>query len=191
MKKYLILFLFLFSFHNSYSQDFSKNSFLSGFGFGNSYNSGSKIETSGLDFSIGYQRNIWKNRLRFVPSINFGFYSNRGITDVHYAYYNSTNLKLNLNFDCLKIKSIAVFLGSGVNFNYSSGLLGPAFYANRTSSEYFKEFNFAFNALLGFRLNPTTRRFAYELLLLDGSFLNKNKFYEYIIPKIRIVMKIK
>ena len=174
---------------SSYGQDFSKNNLFVGVGIGSSNNS--RADGLGINWSIGYQRDIWKNRLRIVPSTSFGTYTNKRITDVPDAYYNSINLKVNLNFDVLKIKSFALFIGSGLTANYSSGLIGTGGDPGRSSSEYFNESNFTFNGLVGFRLAPPKTRIGYELLLLDGSFENKNYFSELSVLKVRLTMKLK
>ena len=127
-----------------------------------------------------------------VSGISFGAYTNTGTTDVPDAYYNSTNLKMNLNFDILKIKIFSLFIGSGLTANYSSGLIGTGGYPpGRSSSDYFKESNFTFNGMIGLRLNPEQNRIGYELLLLDGSFENKKHFSELTVLRVRIIMKLK
>ena len=188
----LILFFIFYGFFKSYSQDqdFSKNSLFGGIGIGSSNNSAAG--GIGINWSIGYQRDIWKNRLRIVPSISFGTYTNKGTTDVPDAYYNSTNLKMNLNFDVLKIKIFSLFIGSGWTANYSSGLIGTGGYPpGRRFSAYFNESNFTFDGMIGLRLNPAQNRIGYELLLLDGSFENKKHFSELTVLRVRIIMKLK
>ena len=191
MRKSILILLFIFSgFFESYSQDFSKNSLFGGIGIGSSTNS--RVDGFGTNWSIGYQRDIWKNRLRIVSGISFGSYTNIGTTDVPDAYYNSTNLKMNLNFDVLKIKTFSLFIGYGLTANYSSGLIGTGGYPpGRSSSDYFDESNFTFNGMIGLRLNPAQNRIGYELLLLDGSLENKNYFSELTVLRIRIIMKLK
>ena len=190
MKKttFILFFLIIVSF-TSYCQEFSKSSLLGGIGVGSSNNS--RADGLGINWSIGYQRDVWKNRLRIVPYISFGTYTNKGTTDVPDKYYNSTNLKVTLNFDVLKIKAFSLFIGSGLTANYSSGLIGTGGDPGRSSSEYFNESNLTLNGLIGFKLNPTKNRIGYELLLLDGSFENKNYFSELSVLKVRIIMKLK
>jgi opacity protein-like surface antigen len=188
-KTLIILLLVAFGFSKSYSQDFSKSSLFGGIGVGSSNNS--RADGLGIKWSIGYQRDIWKNKLRIVPSINFGSYTNIGKRDVPDAYYNSTSLKVNLNFDVLKIESFSLFIGSGVTANYSSGLIGTGGDPGRSSSEYFNESNFTFNGLIGLRLYPVKNRVGYELLLLDGSLESKKHFSELTVLKLRIILKLK
>lgn len=188
-KLLLILFFPLLCSFNCYSQDFSKNSLLGGVGLGLSNNS--KTDGFGINWTIGYQRDIWNNKLRISPCVSFGAYTSKGTDDAPDTYFNSTNMKLNLNFDLFKIKKLSLFIGSGFTINYSSGLLGLGGDPGRDRSSYFDETNFAFNGLIGFRLNPKQNRIAYELLLLDGSFSNKEYFSELTVMRIRIMMKLK
>ena len=188
-KTILILFSVYFGIFKSYSQEFPRNYFFGGIGIGNSANT--RADGLGMNWSIGYQRDIWKNRLRIVPSISFGTYTNKGTTDVPDAYYNSTNLKVNLNFDVLKIKTFSLFIGSGLTVNNSSGLIGTGGWpSGRRYSEYFNESSFTFNGLIGLKLNPTKNRIGYELLLLDGSFENKKDFSKLSVLKVRVIMKL-
>ena len=185
----LLLICLIFGFLKSYGQDFSENSLFGGIGVGSSNNS--RADGLGINWSMGYQRDILNNRLRLVPSISFGSYANKGTTDVPDAYYNSINLKVNLNFDILKIKAFSLFIGSGLTANYSSGLIGTGGWSGRSSSDYFNELNFTLNGLIGLRLNPAKKRIRYELLLLDGSFENKNYFSELTVLRTRIIIKLK
>jgi hypothetical protein len=188
MKKIkLILLLLLIGYLKSYSQDFSKSSLFVGVGVGSSNNS--RAVGLGINGTIGYQRSIWNNRLQAVPSFSFGTYSHKAIDDVPDAFYSSTNLKLNLNFDIFKVKAFSLFVGSGVAANYSSGLIGTGGDTGRNTSEYFNQFNLAVNGLLGLKLNPAKNRIGYELLLIDGSF--NNNFSEISILKLRVTMKLK
>jgi hypothetical protein len=187
--KQLLLLAILLGGIISYGQDFSKNSLFGGVGIGSSNNS--RADGLGINWSIGYQRDVWKNRLRIVPSISFGIYNGNGTRDVPDVYYNSINLKVDLNFDVIKIKTLTLFVGSGLTTNYSSGLIGTGGSPGNSSSEYFNESNFTFNGLMGFRLFPPKSRIGYELLLLDGSFENKNYFSELTVFKVRLIIKLK
>ena len=166
-----------------YGQDRSKNAVFGSRGWGDS---NGKL---GINGSVGFQRQLWKDRLRIVPSISFGTYTAKPITGAPDAYSSSTNLKINLNFDILKMKNFSMFFGSGFVINYTSGLLGTGGEPGRTTSEYFNKTNIGLNGLLGLRLMPSQSRFGYELLLLDGTFPNTNKFSELSI-KLRFIMKI-
>lgn len=94
-----------------YGQELSKNTLFAGLSYGSSINQ--RADGMWLRVSLGVQRNIWDDKVRLVPSIGFGTYTHKGITDVGNAYYNTTNLKLNLNFDVVKHKAFSLFVGSG------------------------------------------------------------------------------
>lgn len=181
MKKILpTVLLLILGLSKTYSQEFSKNSIFIGLSpiarWENSIREG-----SGINWTLGYQKNIWKNKLRFVPSLSFGNYSSKGIDDGIELNVNSTTLKTSLNFDVLKIKSFSVFIGSGLAVNYSTGL--------SRFSGFFDTTNFAVNGLLGLKINPEHKRFNYELLLAD--FSSKSDFLELSLLKFRLIMKIK
>ncbi len=186
----LVLFFLLFGLFGSFCQDFSKSSLFGGVGFGHSKNS--RVDGLGTNWSIGYQGDIWKNRLRIVPCVSFGTYSRTLSTFVD-EHYNSTSLKVNLNFDILKIKTFSLLIGSGLAVNISSGLVyKTSVSGRRSSSEKFNdESNFAFNGLIGLRLNPAQNRIGYELLLLDGSSKLGGDFSELTFLRARIIMKLK
>ena len=190
MKKSVLIFHFLlFSLMTSFCQEFSKNAIYASLGVGVSDNSkGETFVTGwGTNWSIGYQRDIWKKRLRIVPSLTFGTYTHRGIQDAGSAFYNSTSLKCNLNFDIIKIKSFSIFFGTGTAINYSNGL---------TSSVYFNEFIFASNALIGLRINSENNRIAYEWAAINSSLSNVfngriGRDFAETSSQIRIIFKLK
>ncbi len=192
----LVLFFLLFGLFESFCQDFSKSSLFGGVGVGSSKNS--RVNHGlGFNWSIGYQGDIWKNRLRIVPGVSFGAYSPTSSTSVG-AHYNSTSLKVNLNFDILKIKTFSLLIGSGLAVNISSGLIVYEALASRrrSSSERFNESHFIFSGLIGLRLNPARHRIGYELLLFDGSSklggeFEKKFFSELTFLRARVIMKLK
>ena len=184
MKK-IILVLFLFVFvHFAFAQnEFSSHTLFSSAGFTVAQSNRISLAT-GVSFGIGYQRNILSNftnnRLRFVPSLNFGSYRS---THAHYpdAHFSSYNLKTNFNFDLLRIKSFSFFIGTGITLNYMNGYVGTGGYPDdpdnnivRKKNYYFEENNFAINTLFGFRLNPKGKRLGYELKLIDFSIIPDN-----------------
>ena len=190
MKKSILIFHFLlFILMTSFCQEFSKNAIYASLGLGGvDYDAdNNNLNGIGTTWSMGYQRDIWKNRLRIVPSLKVGTYTHKRIDDIGDAFYNSTSLKCNLNFDIIKIKSFSVFIGMGTAINYYNGLM---------SSGYFNEFIFAYNALIGFRINPENNRIAYEWVAINGSlsdaFSEKiGKDFLEVSSQIRIIFKLK
>ena len=94
----LILLSILFS-HPIYgqTQEFSKSSIKVGLGIGVSM--GNNTEGGGFVYTIGYQKEIWKNRLRLNPNFSIGHYSSKFILDARDQYFNSINIETNLNYD--------------------------------------------------------------------------------------------
>ena len=143
-----------------------------------------EIFATGISWGIGYQQDM-RSRLRLVSSLTYGTYSNRGAQDVSDAYVNSLNLKFNINLDVIKINSFALFIGTGIGGNYTSGLV---------ESNYHNRLNFLLNGLVGFRLNPISKRIGYELVLFNGSgSLNKRPYMKYFVEVVmfqaRIIFK--
>ena len=92
-------------------QSFSKNSIKTGIGFGASMSK--RIDGFGFVYSIGYQRDIWKDRLRFNPNYSIGHYSSRFTLDARDQYFNSINIEAKFYYDIIKIKSFSLVLGAG------------------------------------------------------------------------------
>ncbi len=140
-------------------QTFSKNSIKLGFGVGASM--GDNTEGFGFVYAVGYQREIWKDRLRVNPNFSIGHYSPIGIADVPDLYFNSINLETNLYYDLIRIKSFSFVLGTGGLVNNSRGLRGTGGKPDPSrpkTSKYINDFHFAGCLSVGFRLNfPNTR----------------------------------
>jgi hypothetical protein len=147
-----------------WSQIQTKNAliFNSGVGFTTNYTSSG----GGVSYGLGYQINLYKNRLRLCPNISSGTFTTKGITDISDDFFNSTNLKLNLNFDVVKYKSSSIFLGLGYTFNRVNGYegIGGEFYLE---PHYFTEYNSGVSGCIGYRLSHPEKRFGFELRLLD------------------------
>ncbi|GAB3825384.1 hypothetical protein GCM10028895_34930 [Pontibacter rugosus] len=121
MNKLLITFTFLLltSWSICYGQEFSKSSLKYATGIGASM--GKNAEGLGLVFSVGYQREIWKDRLRLNPNMSFGYYSGKGISDAPDVYFNSVSLQTNLYVDAVRFKAFSLVLGTGALVNNSRG----------------------------------------------------------------------
>ncbi len=181
MKKALILIASLLIFINGYSQKYSNNSLLGSVGVGVSDNL--KADGEGIYFGIGYQKDILGNRLRFVPVLTFGTFKSSA-DDASYAYFQSSSLRVNLNFDIIKIKSFSIFIGTGVTGNYSSGL--------KSGRGYFKETHFGLNGLFGLRINPLKKRIGYELKIIDLTLepSYQEGFFEGGVFRFRLLIKL-
>lgn len=107
---------------NASCQELNKNAIKLGLGVGAS--AGLLSSGFGYNYSVGYQRNIWRDRLRLNPNLSIGHYSSRLIQDAGDQYFNSINLETNLLFDLLKSQYSSLVVGTGVLVNYTRGLIG-------------------------------------------------------------------
>jgi len=118
----LLLILILMPFSETFGQEFSKSSIKIGLGAGVS--SGYYMDGLGLVYSIGYQKEIWKDHFRFNPNFSIGNYSSKRFGDGRDQYYNSINLEANLYYDIVKVNSFSLVVGCGTMINKSKGLIG-------------------------------------------------------------------
>lgn len=155
--------------------DFSNSSLKAGIGIG--INEGEREIGMGTLFFFGYQKSMWKDRLRINPNLTIGGFTPFTITDTRDQYYRITSLGINGYLDALKYKSVSIFVGTGAFLNYSRGLLGTGGWpeAGNSSSEYFFKLYYGGYVGAGLRINPTNSRFAYELAPINVQ-LGNNRF---------------
>ncbi len=177
----LILFSIFVS-HSVYGQNqaFSKNSIKVGLGLGASM--GSNTDGGGFVYTIGYQREIWKDRLRLNPNFSIGHYSSKFILDARDQYFNSINIETNIYYDLIKIKSFSLVLGCGGLVNNTRGLKGtggdPDGYTEPPTSEYVSDFHVGGYLGGGFRINSPNKRTAINIMPVNLHFGN-NYFAEF------------
>ena len=178
----LILVSIMINHGSVYGQDpaFSKNSIKIGLGVGSSM--GNKTDGGGFVYTVGYQREIWKDRLRLNPNFTIGHNSSKFILDARDQYFNSINIETNLYYDLIRIKSFSLVLGCGGLVNNSRGLKGtggdPDGYTEPLTSEYISDFHFAGYLGGGLRINPPSKRIAINIMPINLHFGN-NYFAEY------------
>lgn len=190
MKKDFFLLFFLFYLSISIAQD-NTNSFFGSIGLftfsGNSESEAPKL----YNWSIGYQKKIWNERTRLVPSLSFGNYRggflSQGPPD---AFYSSTNLNLALEYDFFKMNRRSIFLGLGIYANNSRGYVGP--YETHGGEFYFKG-NFSssdvgLNLKLGYRNNQYSNALGYEILVCNSNIGFFNSHLEIAIIRIRLLI---
>jgi hypothetical protein len=161
-------------FQNLHSQDFTKNSIKLGFGIGASM--GYNTDGLGFIYSVGYQREIWRDRLRLSPNFSIGHYSSKFIMDSRDQFFNSINLETNIFFDLIKIKAFSLVIGTGALINNSRGLKGAGGdydYTGQVYSEYVSDFHFGGYIGGGFRINSPDRRTAINIMPINIHFGNK------------------
>lgn len=169
-KTQLILLVIFITF-NVYGQnkEFSKNSIKVGIGLGASM--GNNTEGFGAVYTIGYQREIWKDRLRLNPNFSIGHYSSRFIFDARDQYFNSINIETNLYYDLIKIKSFSLVVGCGGIINNSRGLkdLGGDLESSTVtlSPKYVSDFHFGGYLGAGFRINSPNKRTSIDIMPIN------------------------
>lgn len=165
---------------NGQNQLFSKNSIKMGLGIGISM--GNNTEGSGFVYTTGYQRELWKNRLRLNPNFSIGHYSSKWMLDARDQYFNSINIETNLYFDLIKIKWFSLVIGCGGLINNSRGLKGtggdPEGYTDPPVSEYVSDFHFGGFLGGGFRINPPDKRTVVNIMPVNIH-VGNNYFAEF------------
>ena len=186
----LMLISILLIFNYSFGQDFSKNSIKIGLGIGVSM--GNNTDGGGLVYTVGYQREIWKERLRFNPNFSIGHYSSKFILDAKDQYFNSMNIETNFYFDLIKIKAFSLVLGCGGLINNSRGLKGtggdPEDYTEPQKSEYISDIHFGGFLGGGFRINCPNKRTVINIMPINIHYGNKD-FAEFHV-KIELDIKL-
>ena len=194
MKKYIFLLLIVSTTYSLSAQENSKNSIKVGLGLGfsiNDFNYGIGI---GYVTELGYQKEIWKDRLRINPNINFGRY-NGGLTREKNQQFNSISGALNFNIDAIKYKSVSLLVGCGAFVNNTRGRYisyfrySPVTPSDSSPKAHIKSFNryyFGTSISAGFRINPKFSGMAINILpynLYIGSSFNKRDQYLFnIVP---------
>ena len=90
--------------------------------------------------SIGYQKSLWKDRLRVNASLLNGENFLFPLVDTRDQYYKILALGLYAFLDVLKFNSASIFIGAGGQISYTRGLLGTGghpCYENHYSEYYF------------------------------------------------------
>ena len=170
----LLLILILLPFSEAFGQEFSKSSIKIGLAAGVS--SGYYMDGLGLVYTIGYQKEIWKDRFRFNPNLSIGNYSSKMFSDGRDQYFNSINIEANFYYDIVKVNSFSLVVGCGTMINNSKGLLGTGgmdIPTSPQSSEYFSKYHLGGNLSGGFRINSPNKRTAINILPINIHFGNQ------------------
>ncbi len=171
------------------SQDFSKNTLKYDLGLG--FSEGPKQIGGGTLLLFGYQRDLWKDRLRLNPNLCIGFFSSNYTSDVRDQWFNSINLEMNLYFDIVKVRAVSLVVGTGLFINHTKGLKGRGgeYYNANSASSYFNSWNAGGYLGGGIRINPKNSRFAFEFLPINVHIGNEYFMEGY--AKIGIELKLK
>ncbi len=171
------------------NKQFSKSSIKIGLGIGASL--GNKTTGLGVAYNIGYQREIWKDRLRVNPNFSIGHYSSRLLLDARDQYFNSINLETNLYYDLIIIKWVSLVIGVGGVVNNCRGMRGsggdPESYTEPPTSEYVNDFHFGAFFGGGIRISFPNKRTVINIMPFNFHAGN-NDFAEFH-PKIELDFK--
>lgn len=163
--KTTLLLTILLTVMTSYGQTFTKSSIKLGTGAG--VHMDKNAMGFGLTYSAGYQRNIWRDRLRINANFCMGHYNSKFVTDAKDMYFNSLHLEGLVFFDVLKVKSFAIVLGNGLFVNNANGLVSAGFDPGDNiyvKPRYMSDFNGGMYFGFGFRINPESKRIAVNIL---------------------------
>lgn len=169
--------------------DFSAHGIKLGFGLGASM--GARMEGVGLNYSIGYQKDVWKDRLRFNPNFSIGHYSARFVEDSRDEFFNVINIEANMYYDLIRFESFSLLVGTGAWGNMQFGLQGtggdPDMVVRPQSSEYGRDFRFGVAAIGGFRIANPWRRTGLNIILINLHRGNK----DYLESHVKVELDIK
>lgn len=160
-----LIILSIFFVYGAHGQDneFSKSTLKCGIGIGAS--DGYRTTGGGGLLIVGYQRNIWKDRLRLNPNLTVGYFNSKNIQDVRDQWFNSISLETILWFDILRFKSISLTIGGGGVLNNARGLLSTGGDPPpEIDSEYISHWHYGGFLGGGLRINPDNSRFAFEVI---------------------------
>ncbi len=169
-------------------QKFSKNSLKYGVGIGASDND----RTTGLGslLSVGYQHDLWKDRLRLNPNLTVGYFNAKSVMDVRDQWFNSINLETVIYFDLVRLKAFSLTIGGGGVINNTKGLLGSGgFPPSDNKSEYFSDWHYGGFLGGGLRINPENSRIAIEMMPLN--FHVGSDYFAEAFARIGIEVKLK
>ena len=176
---------------NGQENKFTRNSIKTGVGIG--FNEGADEEGFGTFSTIGFERSYGKReRIRINYNILTGGFTSGAIDDGRESYYRNTSLNVNVNYDCLKYKSVSLFVYSGGFATYSRGMLGSG-YSQVTFEQYdsktFANLYYGVNLGGGFRINPKNNRCAFEIKPFNLQMGNKDSFTFYMLFGVDIKIK--
>lgn len=170
LKTLLILILAFIAFCvNGQDSKFSKNTLKYGIGIGVS--DGKRTTGGGGLLLVGYQRDLWKDRLRLNPNLTIGYFNAKYVMDVRDQWFNSINLETIIYFDIIRLGAFSMTVGAGGLINNTKGLLSTGGYPpSETSSEYISNWHYGGFLGGGMRINPKNSRIAFEIMPFNFHF---------------------
>jgi hypothetical protein len=144
-------------------KEFSKSTLKYGIGIGVS--DGHRTTGGGGLLSVGYQLDLWKDRLRLNPNLTVGYFNAKYVQDVRDQWFNSIKLETILYFDVLRLKAFSLTLGAGGVVNNTKGLLGTGGYPPSDSNpDYISDWHYGVFLGGGLRMNLKNSRMAIEIM---------------------------
>jgi hypothetical protein len=143
-------------------QQFGSHALKTGVALG--LNQGSEEMGIGALVTAGYQKSLWKSRLRINPYLLTANFWPFGITDIRDQFYRATSIGFNGYLDILRYHGASIFIGAGGWVNYTRGLLGTGGWPEEGNhwSEYLFKLYYGGYFGGGFRLDLPGRRIAWE-----------------------------
>ncbi|MFT3751874.1 MAG: hypothetical protein QM800_03010 [Paludibacter sp.] len=169
-KKSFLCTLFLFIAFTMSSQSTENKSLKIGGGLG--YSQSDNCFGTGTLYSIGYQQNIWKDRLRFNPNLSLGFYRPLFITDIPDQYFNSINLNANLNLDLIRLSRLSLLIYAGGEAGMTQGYVSTIGSVN--------DFHLGVDFGGGIRINSKSKKTALNILPFNFRFGYPNFMESYL-----------
>ncbi|MCP4551656.1 MAG: hypothetical protein GY834_06360 [Bacteroidetes bacterium] len=162
----ILLSIFIVFSAKGQDKEFSKSTLKYGIGIGAS--NGHRTTGGGGLLSIGYQRDLWKDRLRLNPNLTFGYFNAKHIQDIRAQWFNSINLEVILYFDIIRLKAFSLTIGAGGVINNTKGLLGTGGYPpSESKSDYISDWHYGGFLGGGLRINPRNSRIVIEIMPLN------------------------
>lgn len=194
-KSYLLLLMLLMCASTAMAQDSTRHAFTVSASLG--MYDGDFLSGEGVDFGIGYQRKIFNDRFRLHASANFGAYE-ENTKDGADLYFSSMDVKADINYDLIRYRSFSLIVGTGLMYEYTRGIIDPGvliiqtedylIYLHRETT-FFGKSNVGVNLLAGLRYNPSSEKYAIELLPLYTSVGLEENYYK-LMAQMRMVYKL-
>lgn len=169
MKKYVI-FIFIVIELSSFAQKSPNQNINLSVGIGNPAGNPIYIDTYGLTYSIGYERQILKeiiskDMLRINSNLNFGhYYSEKSSINLKKARANSYILNIRLNIDLLEINYFSLFVSGGAFYGirneYLEKITAPHF--ENTSNSRSESFGGLYG--YGFRYYSSKNKWGFNIV---------------------------
>ncbi|BDD05707.1 hypothetical protein [Aureibacter tunicatorum] len=180
---FLFTLLILLSLTKAFSQD---QSIFLGVGYGKlmnniNYNSNinSEVEADGIEIETGYKKQIFIDKLYFVPNASVGIYKNASVNlskenTNDYEYKSLVfHLKSNFQYELFKVNNFKFLLGLGVGACYKSYdlSLNSEYHNSFYRIDEFGESNIfvMYNIMAGIKYNPDQSKFYCEIILPELS----------------------